>query len=147
MMDGGNEAFASRFEKATGTRISFLQLTNEKLLKNFDAIKVDVFFIKWSSIFPDPEASLTPFQLVKSFELNSRRKEFERLRQEASSSVLYAERAEKYGKIADLIFDEALFLPAYQYDELWAMRKDIGFPGFIYRYSPMFSELELRNGD
>ena len=146
-VQGGNEEFARRFLKETGVRVTFLQLTHQNMLEELSQLKADVFFLRWKSVFLDPETSLTPFQIVKTFELSPRSKRFATLRREATAGVLNAERADAYGKIADLIFQDALYFPVYQRDELQAVRKNITFSGSIYRYSPMFSELQLKHGD
>lgn len=141
-MPEGNEAFARRFEKATGMRVSFIQLNHERLLDELRETQADVVFLIWKSVFLDPETNLTPFDFIRSFVRSPRRARFEALRTQATTAVLNADRARIYGEIADLIFKEALFLPVSQLDEIQALRPNLKFSGAIYRYSPMLSELE-----
>lgn len=145
-VDGGNKEFAELFERRTGARVSYVKLSHDRMLDELAQTKADLIFLKWKSVFLDPETSLTPFQFIDALNTSSLRSQFETLRRQASAGVLNEERTEKYGRIADLVFDEALYLPVLQRDELQAVRKKIGFSGFVYRYSPMFSELELKDG-
>lgn len=141
-----NQDFARLFEKDTGVRVSFLQLTHNDLMQKLSDTKADVFFLRWKSVFLDPETNLTLFQFVSAFELNSRRDQFKALHDKATATVLDTERAEAYGQIADMVFEEALYLPFEQRDDFQAIRKTLRFSDFLYRHSPMFSELEIDDG-
>lgn len=143
-MPEGNEAFARRFEQSTGCRVTFIQLHHERLLEELGTTRADAIFLIWKSTFLDPETNLTPFEFTGTFDRNPHRALFESLRREATTSALNADRAVLYGKIADLIFAEGLFLPSFQLDELQAVRHRLKFSGALYRYSPMLSELELK---
>ena len=144
-VDGGNKEFAELFERRTGAKVTFVHLSHERMLDELATTRADLVFLKWKSVFLDPETSLTPFQFIEALQTSPKRERFEKLRRQASSGVLNEERAEKYGRIADLIFDEALYLPVLQRDELQAVRRTLSFSGFVYRYSPMFSELGFKD--
>lgn len=143
-MPEGNDAFARRFETVTGMRVSFIQMNHQRLLDDLRETEADVIFLIWKSTFLDPETNLTPFDFVQSFVRSPRKARFESLRQKATTAVLGSERAGIYGEIADLIFEEALFFPISQIDEIQALRPKLKFSGALYRYSPMLSELELK---
>jgi len=142
-MPEGNEAFARRFTKATGKRVTFIRIRHENLVEELRNTRADIIFLIWKNTFLDPETNLTPFEIIGTFARNSHRARFDSLRREATISALNADRAKLYGEIADLIFDEGLYLPLHQLDELQAVRHKLKFSGALYRYSPMLSELEV----
>lgn len=143
---GGNAEFARIFEEETGTRVTFRQLTHQDLLRQMNDLDADVFYLRWKSPFLDPETSLTPFGFLRAFEHAPRQARFNSLRREATGSVLNEERARKYGEIADLIFSEALYFPVFQWDDVQALRTNLVSSGAVYRYSPMLSEVDIKDG-
>ena len=140
---GGNEEFARLFKEETGGQVNFVLLSHADMLSEMAEMKADVLYLGWKSVFLDPETNLTPFDFIRSIQEGPRKSEFIKLRKIANQAVLNDERVRAYGRIADLIFHEALYLPVSQHDELQALRKGLSFSDAVYRYSPMLSDLQI----
>ena len=135
-------SMAEILEKDFKQSVELVPIEFAKIDESLKSGEFDVIAMSFKSIFLDPDTSLTPYDLVRAQDLSSRKAEYSKLRTLGSTAVLDQERIEIYGRLADLIFDEGLFLPISQAVEHQAISKQFKYKKVTYKYTPSFSDLE-----
>ena len=139
---GDTQHFLEAFSKISNVKINVVLLDTTQLLESIKNRHYDVLYLVWHSVISDPQAQIAAFELLGSFNYGEGSKNTQRLVDESVARSSESERAKVYNKIADNVFDEALFLPIYQRDHTTALKVGYRTSNFIYRYQPMFSEIQ-----
>ena len=136
---GDTQAFLQEVAKLTKSKIVVKTLKSEKIFSEFKSSTYDVLVLTWHSVVAEPYSQLLIFEILNSLSAESQKQLRSALGIEDD-----AKRAIAYSKVADIIFDQALFTPIYQRDRITALKNTLQISNFIYRYQTMFSEISLK---
>lgn len=136
---GNTERFLAEIRKISSIKVDAKVLDPSKLITEINKGEFDVLHQIWHSVINEPHSLLIVLKLIKSFDQKS-----SNLIQAAVEDFDDKSRVKIYSKLADYMFEQALFLPIYQRDHISALRKEFRIKNFFYRYSSMLSEIDLK---
>ena len=141
---GNTSRFIEELKSASGLEAEVVVLDAKDFIHSLATTKADVLQVTWHSVFSDPQAQLGPLTTLNQNYSNPTSVELKKILEEASEASEESNRLQRHGKIADFALKNYLYLPLSQSDHISALNSKFKSSAFLYRYQPMFSELEVR---
>ena len=135
------DSLAKKMTKLSGLPVSWVPVDPNHLPHGIQAFPVHGVFFNWANIFPDPESNIESIRMLGFMKLSKNRRQLSHLLKQASESAIDTERAFNYRLFRDLVYDEFLYLPLYQFERIEALKQGLSINSSLYRQTPMLGEL------